>query len=858
MDSERWARSRGRAVLWVLLVLVLLPLLAWGAVALLMPSDKVRALVTRKLATVVTRDVRYADVGVSLWPPVRLTVRRPALAEMTGWDAGPALEAQSLHLDLDLFKLLSRRMVVRRLVIDRPEIHLVMRADGTTNLDSILVADSDRRPSDMSLAIRELVISHGRVLLDDLGARRRMVFNVDSRVGLTSEAGGQRFATAGETVLSGLAFGATTAARVSDLDHSLDALEWRVAHDGKYDGKQKRLALAKLGLRMGRAEIAMAGTIDDPGAKARLDLRARGANVDLGDVLDFVSAADARAVHGLVGDGRLDFDLHIGGSAGPALASNIAGVVKIANGSFRYPGAPASIDALTMSAKLAPDSITIGDLRARVAGQPLRGALFATRFADPWVRFAVQGNVDLASVAPLVAPSDTKLGGRAAVDLRGSGYARDPGALALSGTAKLADVTVQSPVMPNRIEAIRGDIAFSPERASITGFSARAGRSSIALEGTAQRPLALLTGPGRAGEADPSKRVAPAVVNFNAASSYLDLAEILPLENTGVPVLPHAVGTGHVTIARLKNRKLDVSDVNARVALEPGVMVVPQFALRGYDGNVSGSARFDLRAPARPEFAVKSRVDSLSADAILSAWTPLRGLIQGSLNSSLDLSGAGLDPNEIKRTVSAIGAAQILNGTLGPAPALEAVARYVRIPGLSKLKFRDSKVPFRVQNGRVITDGVSLDGPNGEWRMVGSVGFDGTLDYALSITLPPEAVQALGARSAIAAGALADAQGRLLLDLHVSGRATAPQVAWDGQSMQDRLAGKVSQAIEQQRARIEDQARAAADSTMSAAQDSARAAFERAQRAAADSLRARAGGILKEFFTTRRDTTQRP
>ncbi len=871
VDAHPRTRTPLRVALWIVATLVALALATWGALALLFPPAKVRALVSTRLSAMLAREVRFADASLVLWPPVRLTVRRPALAEPGGFGNGAALQARSLHLDLDVMALLSRRVVVRRLVIDRPAIHLVVRPDGTTNFDGLMKPPAERTPSvaggsAMSLAIRELRMQDGRALVDDLKATRRTAFDVESRMSLEAEAGGVRFATAGETVFSGVAFGSLDATRLADLNRSLDALEWRLAHDGKFDAKQKRLALAKLTLQLGRAQFALTGVIDDPGPRARLDLRARGAGVELGEVLDYLAAADAKAVHGVKGGGRLDFDLHITGSPGPRLLSNIAGTLRIADGAFRYPGTPAGIEALSLTARFAPDSLSIGDLRAKVAGQPVRATLFATHFADPWVRFAVQGDLDLAAVAPLVAPKDTKLGGRASVDVRGSGRAKDPGDLALTGSATLADVSVQSPALPNRIEAVRGDIRFTPARASVTGFSARAGKSSIALEATVERPLALLAAPA-AGAGTPSGTpagpgpakppIAPAVVSFNAASSYLDLAEFLPT-TPGAPVLPNAIGEGRITIARLRNQKLDVQDVAARVRLEPGVLLVPEYSMRAYGGTALGNARFDMSDPARPSYAVKTQLDSLDADALLSAWTPVKGLLRGSLATTLDLSGAGLTPDDLKRTITAVGLALVTNGTLGPGPALEAVARYTRVPALKQLRFRDGRLPFRIERGRVVTDPVVLDGPHGEWRLTGSIGFDGALDYAVSATLPQEVVQHLGATSALAAGALSDPQGRILLDLRVTGTATAPQVAWDGGAMRDRLAGKASQALEAQRAKLESEARAVAEARLFAAQDSVRAAVERARRAAADSLKRRAGDALKGFFGGSRDTTQHP
>src|SRR5262245_1663091 len=867
MNTRIEKRSPLRVVLVVAGAILLVVALCWGALVILFPPARVRALVSARLGAVMSREVRFADASVSLWPPVRLTVSQPGLAEPGGFGNGAAFQARSIHLDLDLFALLSRRVVVRRLVLERPAIHLVLRPDGTTNFDGLLKPQPAARPNAggaMDLAVRARQVREGRALIDDLKAARRTAFGIESRISLAAESGGEQVATAGETVISGLARGPMSAARLSDLKPFLGGLDWRLAHDGKFDAKQKRLALARLALQLGRTDLALSGVVDDIGPRSRVDLRAKGAGVDLGAVLGFLAAADAAALHGVSGGGRLDFDLAIRGAMAPGSIPAIAGTLTIADGAFRYPGAPAGVEALALTARFAPDTVAIGDARARVAGQPVRAALFATRFADPWVRFAVQGDLDLAAIAPMLAQEDTRLAGRAAVNVQGSGRAKDPASLALAGSARLADVSVQTPMLPHKVEGVRGDIQFSQSRASVKGFAARAGKSSLALDATVDRPLALLAGmpgmaaPGAAGASGAAvEKVAPATVSFNAASSYFDVADFLPT-TPGAPVLPNATGSGKVTITRLRNQKLDVSDVNARVELEPGVLAVPEFSLHAYGGTALGNARFDLRDPANPSFAVKTQVDSLEADDILSAWTPVKGLLHGSLGTTLNLSGAGATPADLQRTLTAVGLALVADGTLGPGPALEAIARYTQIPALKQVRFKDGRLPFRVERGRVVTDPVTLKGPSGDWRLIGSVGFDGTLDYAVSGTLPPEVAAKLAAKSALAAGALADPEGRILLDLRLTGKAVAPQVAWDGNAMRDRLAGKASQALEAQRAKLEAEAKSAAQAQLVAAEDSARKVLERAQKSAADSLKRRAGDLLKGFFNTPRDTTPHP
>jgi len=521
----------------------------------------------------------------------------------------------------------------------------------------------------------------------------------------------------------------------------------------------------------------------------------------------------------------------------------------VRDASFRYPGAPAGVDALRFDARFAPDSLGIGDLVARVQGQPVRAALSMTRFNDPLVRFAVRGNVDLATVAPLVAPKDTKLAGRVALDVKGSGRVKQPEAMALDGAAKLTDVSVQTPQVPKKIESLNGTMRFSAARAEIQDLRGKADQSSFQLDARVTRPLTLMSKPGTQ---------PPSNVDFDFRSPYLDLADFMP-SGSGPLIVPNATGGGRVSIGRLKNEKLDVQHVTSKVGLDPGVLRAEQFSMSAYEGIVSGSAQIDVRDPKKPAVSLDTKVDSLSADAILSAWTPAKNFLRGRLNSGAKLSLQGATAQDMLRTITVLGVAEILKGQVGPGPVLTEIAKVVKIPALNRLHFDQAKLPLRVESGRVITGPATIAGPSGKWNMLGSVGFDGSLDYAVSVTLPQSLTSNLDSRAALAAGALADEHGNLLLDLHVGGTAKQPRVALDTRAMQDRLAGKVSQALEQQKQKITNELQVAADAQRKAVEDSVRRATARMEQAVKDSLRQRARDVLKGFFGgATQDTTAHP
>lgn len=300
-------RTAARVAAVALGVVALPAVLAWAALAVLLPHDRVLAMVRAQLAASLRRESRLADVSVGLWPPVRIAVRGFALAEPGGFGRGTALQVASLDLDLDVLPLLSRRVVVRRLTLVRPSLHLVLRADGGTNLDSLLVVPSagaaPRRPAaPMDLAVREFAVRGGLVLVDDLGARRRVHAGLETRLSLAAT-GGTRFTTKGRTRVERVSFGPLTARRPADLDQALAKLVWTIGHDGRYDAAARTLELRSLKLGFGGARLALAGTVRDPGPRAVVDLRAAGERLDLGRLLAAAAAVDARALRGISGGG---------------------------------------------------------------------------------------------------------------------------------------------------------------------------------------------------------------------------------------------------------------------------------------------------------------------------------------------------------------------------------------------------------------------------------------------------------------------------------------------------------------------------------------------------------------------------
>ncbi len=857
---SRWTRR----TLIALAIVVVLVAAAWASLRAFLPPDRVKALLSARLSAALKRDLRVGRASVTLFPPVRVRIGDVALAQPEGFARGPMLELDGLDLDLDAFALLARKLEVRRLVLRQPRIYWITQPDGRSSIDDLLRPQPARRGTALTMDLRELRVVDGRVVMDDLRSGKRATFHWDQQLRL--RVGRKRIASEGDARIWGYAFGPTTVVNFDRLDAGLADLELKLRHRGHFDRGTRKLTLERGELALGKATLSVAGTVDSLGREARAALHVTGRRIDLGALLGALSKADVAVLRGVRGDGEMDMDLRLTGPVSWKRLPAMTGAGRIRHGSLRYPGAPAEITDLETALRFHPDQVEMIDLRARAGGQPLRVQGRIYRFADPLLDAVIRGTLDLGAVGPLLAGKEARMAGRAGVDARASGRLRDPGAMALSGSLWVREAQVESKRLPRRLEHLNGTFSLSGTRARVSGLSFAAGKSSLQFDATVDRPLALLAqpGPGQAAGASP---IAPAQVDFSLRSPNLDLADLAPSGGGPMPVF-RARGAGTVAIGRFKNGKLEARDVRADLSLAPDLVEVTRYSLKAYGGGASGTARFESRAPARPAYRVTAQVESMQADALLSAWTPAHELLSGVLSGNAELRGEGTRPAQIRGTLTGDGAARVAAGRLAAAQPLEELARITGLPELRETSFRDLQASFHVEHGRVVTDPVTIFRPSGDWRMAGAIGFDGSLDYAVSITLPAEVASRLPhTAAAIAAGALRDPEGRLLLDLRITGTVSSPKVRWDPRAMRARLTGKVTDVLAEQRKRLEQEAQTTLLHAITG--DSSRHPLENAGRAMRDSLKKLGENLFKGLIpgktqepaksvpadTAKRDTT---
>jgi AsmA protein len=168
---------------WLVLglgALVALLAIAAAGLAYLVSQVDVRAEIERAVESATGRDLTIAgDVGVSFWPVIGLRAQDATLANVEGGRAPAFLTTDDIHVGVEIRPLFERRVVVREVVIERPNIALEVGADGRPNW--ILAPASTGEPTPPPS--EEVTVDVNRASLRELRIRDGEVSYFDARSG---------------------------------------------------------------------------------------------------------------------------------------------------------------------------------------------------------------------------------------------------------------------------------------------------------------------------------------------------------------------------------------------------------------------------------------------------------------------------------------------------------------------------------------------------------------------------------------------------------------------------------------------------------------------------------------------------
>ena len=831
---------RGRIGRWTRRILVVggvLLLVFVGvsfALSRFLQPDILARWVEPRLEAAVNRDVEVERLSVSFLP-LGIGLDGLEIADPTGLSSSGLARLESMDFRVRLLPLLQRRIEVREIILDGLVANLRVGADGETNFgdfspaeDAPAAPDTAQAPP-FALDLEGIRMVSGRVsyrnvadsqavLLEDLGGESSVRREADGPWQLDGH-------FTGRLTLEAPGLDAQASTDLSEHEHP-EAARWltnvpvEMELSAQADPDFGSVHIRDGTLALDEIRLALTGEVaglKDPVRQVQLALHA--SQLPLERLLSLVpdSVMDPAEVEA---EGTLSADLAVEGRMGPGEVPDVTGTAAVEGGRVRYRGRTLTED-LVATVEI-PGG---GAVRPHAQGQLLGGGFRVDgtvmtsepRTAD----LTVEAAPDLGRIDPDFLPEGVELSGIVPLDLRVTGDLAEPALLQMIGDLGLRQLRATHPALGVPVSIASADLTLDGTRATLPETGVRLGNDSFQVSGVLSGLLAALNGgvPDFRGSArgpraslvelaaDPPAdtaltygRVAFAKVGDRRVRGVSADAAAREMGLERPAALP-AAGELQVAIDTVLDRKGRMENVRATLRFGPDFLQVSDADFRRYGGRIQASANLALGEESSEPFSFQLTVDGVQAGAFLGETTPLGRAITGTLDLSVDITGALnrlLLPT--REALTGRGRFSLTGGGVDAGAITAELSEFLGVPELRSLTVQDWNSTFTLEDGMVSLGEGTLAGAPGSPRVGGDIGLDGGLDVVATFDLPRQDV----AVSTLERLGVQDAARLVTAVVRIGGTVTDPTLEADPMATVSTVQDEVQEAAE---ARIEEELR---------------------------------------------------
>jgi len=756
-------------------------------------TEDVRGWLAPRASAALNRSVEIGDARVALLPRPAVVLSDVRVDNLGGFD-GPALAfVEDARLELAWLPLLVGRARATRLSLERPRIYLGVSDDGASNFgDLVPGSHEDRQVPDapIGLGVKRVHVSDGSLTYFDApGARSFTVAGADVTASLATD-GADGWRAAVELRSDSLhARAASLTEQILRVEGPSAALVLRA------DGTGQSVEIEEGSVELAGEHLLVAGRLAGlGGGRPSYDLQLTNDSLDA-EVLALLVPSGLRSERIPHLDGALGVTLQVASGQPPA----IRGAVRLHRVGLLVSG-KRLVDDLRGVLVITPDTVALDSVTGVFAegSFELSGTMERESRA---LSLTARARPDMDALDRLgLVPAGATLSGNADLDVTILGQLDAVDALEVSGRVTLAGFQAKHPRLEAPLYVPAGTLGLSGRTVTWDDLEVLLGEDRLVTTGRFTDGDAAAEG----GRAVPELAI-------SVRASHLDLGAALPptgpddatwvrlaidhlggrrfrgrapaavLADLGIsrPSGLPARGRIELDVDTLELGGYRIQSLVGRAMLGDSTLVVEAPSFEIWGGSASGALTLAMGSEAAVPFVLSLTADGADAETLLAATTPFGDAVTGSMG--LDLAVHGL----LDRSLLPVD--QRLAGTLridvtdgrlrGTGPNL-AIADFLESDAWSDVGFGRWETDLEIVDGSMDVTSSTVDGALGRVAMTGLLGFDGALDLAVGLSIPPGRLSEVSLRRTgigqTVLDQLASAGSSLDLGLRLSGSLTAP------------------------------------------------------------------------------------
>lgn len=228
--------------------------------------------------------------------------------------------------------------------------------------------------------------------------------------------------------------------------------------------------------------------------------------------------------------------------------------------------------------------------------------------------------------------------------------------------------------------------------------------------------------------------------------------------------------------------------------MKGGEVKITQFTCAAFKGTVEGDGSFDMAHDPSP-FRMKAKVTEVDVDTLVNAFSSSKDVLKGKLNGEVELGGAGLSFDTLKKSLTGDGKVHIKDGEI---PWLNLINRLVQAlggkgGGKEKTTFDDLNTAFTIKNGMVSVPNLLLSEKDTAIKLSGDIGLDSSLKMEGEAHLPTAVTGDLTGKGW---SFFVDDKGRLTIPFTLRGAVKEPKVGISTRFIEQGVKGVLDQYLQ--------------------------------------------------------------
>ncbi|MGQ1890553.1 AsmA family protein [Thermophagus sp. OGC60D27] len=469
-------------------------------------------------------------------------------------------------------------------------------------------------------------------------------------------------------------------------------------------------------------------------------------------------------------------------------------VLKVMDGSIQYPDLPKSIENIQVDAQMKnpggslDKTITnINKFHFKLGENPFDASLqIVTPVSNATFKGAMNGTIDLASLADAIPMDSMEMGGIISADIRIDGDYRmvekeQYENIKANGAITLKNFIFQMAGWPQAFKISEADLYISPRAMELKSFESSLGSSDFNLKGKLENYLSYVLKDGTLrGRLDHSSKL----INTNELMQLAGEDTTTVKEDTTsmeLVLVPQNLDfTLNSDIDKLLYDKLTMSNVKGTIRIVGGKVILEGLKSNMLNGAMVITGEYNTSDTLRPFVNFDMGLESIdihqavNSFSIVDSMMPIAKKAIGTVSTKLSFNSLmGKDMSPILRSVNGGGLLKSNGVEISGAKVQNALAAMLKNDKYKKARAEDLSVYFVLENGNVIVKPFTTYLFGKKLTISGIQGLDQSLDYTIKM---PVSRKELGEVAGLLGASIPSSMDNVMVDILVKGTVKDPKL----------------------------------------------------------------------------------